>query len=254
MRILFSLLAIGLLAAGCAGTGGVNTTSSQEYRATTVQRGYEASTDLDRAVQNQKEIAPLLVLPARFGIARIQNGRLTQIPQAEAEIWSARFREYGSMDYGTVEPVNLTIADTAVRESGNEAFAKDPIARIRLGAAAQKLDAVFIYEVSGTSRTSENALSVADLTIIGAYIAPSRKVEATGQVNSVLMDVRNGYPYISQSTAIDRQALSAWVGSRAKRRDVLDRAIVDAVEQMSREMVPLMEQLKDQLNARAAQG
>ena len=66
---------------------------------------------------------------------------------------------------------------------------------IRLAGARQHLDAVLIYEVDATADSKNNPLSLADWTIIGAFVLPSQDVKAQGVAQAILLDVRNGYHY-----------------------------------------------------------
>ena len=62
-------------------------------------------------------------------------------------------------------------------------------------------------------RQSGTPLNLADLTIIGAYLFPSRVVRARGYASALLVDVRNGYPYGTAAAVVKDGTLAPTVFS-----------------------------------------
>jgi len=117
------------------------------------------------------------------------------------------------------------------------------VRKIRPGAARQHTDAVLIYEVSGRQRNESTVLSMADLTIIGMFMIPSRTLEAKGVANALPIDVRNGYPYGTATATADDTGISTLVGSDDRAwalaqgtRTKAAIALTAEVEQMARDL------------------
>lgn len=229
------LLGISALTVAACSTA-VQTSSGQDYLA----RGDQRLTELGNTAQVAGErsdalraaasVEPLLRFPAKIGIARIEGGALTPIPDAEMAAFAGALEQTGGA-YGDFVPLNLLVTAMAVPEDQLAALsgmrggapllrARRAVDAIRLGAARQHMDALMVYEVFGTSDTKQSALSVGDLTILGAFLLPGRKVDAVGHAEGILIDVRNAYPYLTASETVTRDGLAASARSR-KRGDAL---------------------------------
>ena len=161
-------------------TASLQTTSGADYLAR-----YDASheiangtaTDVDEDVRRIAAIEPSLAFPARIGLARIKHGSLTALSADEARIWQDTVESLGDQ-YGAMVPVSPLIA-SMVREPAAPGMdrAAAVIADIRRGAARQHLDYVLAYEVGSSRNDRANALALADLTIIGMFVLPSRTID-----------------------------------------------------------------------------
>lgn len=156
----------------------------------------------DQQVREVAKVEPILKFPARIGLARIDRGRLTAVPGDEIEAWMETREKLGDK-FGEFIPVNPLIANMVSQSVDLKNY--NVINKIRLGAARQHLDAVLIYEVYSKSETNKNALAVADLTIIGGYLLPSRAETTEGFATALLIDVLQGYPYGTAQASVDKQ-------------------------------------------------
>jgi hypothetical protein len=248
MRLLLSSLFL-LLLLGCGAD--VQTSSGSEYLAARPDYRPASGTDLDRAVERAANVEPLLRFPARFGLARISGGRHVPVPPREADAWIAFAAAHP--DYGSFVPISPVISEMTVASLDLPgAWNNNPIVAIRLAAARQHVDAVLVYTVGGTREDQASPLSLLDLTIIGAYLVPSRGVAGTAIASGLLFDVRNGYPYVTLTTnATDRGFVPA-VGSTARSADLLVDAQVDAVAKLAGEAGRALTSLRTQLQQKAA--
>jgi hypothetical protein len=123
---------------------------------------------------------------------------------------------------------------------------------IRIAAARQHIDAVLIYEVVGASRDRATVLSAADLTIIGAFLIPSRSLQGTATAAALLVDVRNGYPYGSALARAEQAGIWTNMGSTSRRLEVQGAAEIAAVRNLTGEVVTMVERLRRELDARPA--
>lgn len=252
-----ALFAAAILLAACDNY--VQTTSGAEYlnryqSARNVNADGAASTVAadDQAVREIANVEPELTFPARIGIARVFDGRLSPMPAHEAQQWRKLADRLGP-DWGEFVPISPLVAALAAGSvsnatTGHNAWRGDieqTVRAIRFGAARQHVDAVLIYEVFANSEVDTNILSVTKLILVGYLVAPSEEITAHGFANAMLVDVRNGYVYgYAQSEANDPVEMLSTSASeydnvkRAKavaRTSAVDRLVVD-VEDMAREL------------------
>lgn len=191
-------------------------------------------------------VEPTLEFPAKIGLARLQHSHLTAIPAEEAEAWENLKTKLGS-EFGEFVPINPMVAEMVsegVSFTGNNAT-QTAINKIRLGAARQHVDAVLIYEVVSISGSSKNFLSIADLTIIGAYILPSQTKNAEAIASALLIDVVQGYPYGTvTANVIKANSTSTSVGSYNKGKMVSKTAETKAAINLTGEVEKLMHSVK----------
>lgn len=233
-----------LLLSGC--TNDVQTTSGAAYRAARPEFDAKAGTDMDRAVARAANVEPLLRFPARIGLARIRNGELSTVPPREADAWIA-FSSANSQ-YGTFVPISPLISELAA--SASDGAARTVVDRVRLGAARQQVDAVLLYTAAGQSRDNGSVLSLLDLTIIGAYLIPSRSVAGEAVATALLFDVRNGYPYGTATATANATGFVASVGSGQQSRVLAEDAQVAAVGKLTAEVETMMARLRTELAQR----
>ncbi|MCR9270804.1 MAG: hypothetical protein NXH72_12510 [Hyphomonadaceae bacterium] len=241
-----SLTAIAVVFALGACATSLQTTSGADYLAR-----YDASheiangapTDVDDDVRRIAAIEPNLNFPARIGLARIDRGALTALPVDEARIWQDLAAEMGP-DYGEFVPVSPLIA-SMVGEPAAPGMdrAAAIIANIRRGAARQHLDYVLTYEVGSSHNEKANALALADLTIIGMFVLPSRTIEVEATANGLLLDVRTGYPYATLTTHAEKSGISRAVSEWSTSLDYADTAEERAVAELAEEFGESMDAL-----------
>lgn len=189
----------------------------------------DGAPDLDREVRAAAAVEPLLKFPARIGLARIDESGMTPLPPAEAEAWEKLGERLGAA-WGEFVPVSPLVARLAASAAGSATGDKRDayqnrlertVREIRLGAARQHVDAVLVYEVRGQQSNQMTPLSVADLTLIGAYVLPTRSIHAKGFATALLVDVRNGYPYGFVDPVVEEDStLRPAVGSDDRAREM----------------------------------
>jgi len=210
----------------------------------------------DDLVRDAASVEPLLRMPARFGLARIDGGRLTTIPAGEMAMWRQIAERQRAM--GTFVALDPFLADYVVKTvlpNDRRALARDArdvITTIRLGAARQHLDAVLIYEV-GARRTGPDGIDgLWRLTVLGDAPLPARPIETEGIARAFLMDVRNGYPYGVASASVDLEPLarSAWDSRPDDPDGIAAKAAI--VQALAPEVEAMMTGLAEALRTRVA--
>jgi hypothetical protein len=258
-RFLSLTIALGLTSLLAACGTYVQTTSGSQYLA-----GYSASPQegeirlptagetgtVDTDIAQIAAVEPQLRFPARLGLARIDSGRLTQVPPAEADAWRGLAGRLGS-GYGEFVPVSPLIA--ALATPADASGCRDPygvclaevVKQVRFGAARQHLDAVLIYEPFGRSSEEGNILSVTKLALIGFFL-PTEDIEAEGFAQAILVDVRNGYTYGSASAVAEEptRRLSTSGNSYKVQEDARADAQLRAVAALTGEVESMMHELR----------
>jgi hypothetical protein len=230
MRTLVLSLAAALALGAC--DYNVQTSSGADYLAR-YDAALPATAEPDAAIRRAAAVEPILTFPARFGIARIENGRLTGIPAAEVALWTGLIEKHRSLgEFAPISPIIAEFTADAVlqpRAGRDRRDTGELVTTIRLGAARQHVDAVLIYEVGATSGEGLTFLAFADLTIIGGAFLPTRSLEARGVASALLLDVRNGYPYGTASAEADLSALSVTYGSDRRTEELRREAALKVV-------------------------
>lgn len=235
------ICAAAIVLAGCTHTS--QYTSGAAYGAKFTQAAYQTGSGIDADVRRIAAIEPSLSFPARIGIARIENGRLTSVPVDEAYVWQDMTIELGA-DYGEFVPVSPMITSMVQAPRGENGLRTSSLVDdIRRGSARQHLDHVLIYEVNAKSTKQSNGLRLADLTILGLYVLPSRDVKIDASASAMLIDVRNGYPYGSASAFAQKDKSVTSAGSRKARSKLSEAARVKAVENLSGDVEAFMQEL-----------
>lgn len=229
------------------------TTSGRDWLAAYPQSKNTAgpSGDIDAQVRSMAAVEPTLRFPARIGIARLDQGGLAPIPADEAEHWTKAAYDLGS-GFGEFVPISPMVASMVEQpfvEGARVSFAKHTMDTIRLAAARQHLDAVLIYEVDGTANAKDTGLSLAEWTLIGAFVLPSQDVKAVGVAQAMLIDVRNGYPYGTVRSSSDDKGLSTRIESRDTGERLKEKVMADAVAKLTGEAETMMRELKPELAA-----
>lgn len=242
MRLVPLILPL-LLMSGCANN--TQLSSGAEYLAARPEYSAASGTDLDKAVARAANVEPLLRFPARIGLARISHGQFVPVPPREADAWIAFAQFHGQ--YGEFVPVSPLVGDLVTAGAGLPKYGSNPIVPIRLAAARQHIDAVLVYAVGGYSKDKASPLSILDLTIIGAYLVPSRSVEGSAIASALLFDVRNGYPYGTVSATSTQTGFVPSVGSGNQSQNLQVDAQVDAVAKLTGEVDKMLATLHDEI-------
>lgn len=208
-----------------------------------------AGGSIERAVFEAANAEPLLRFPARIGLARIHQGRLTTVPPGEADAWLELIRTRGAA-YGEFVPVSPLVAQLTAASVAGRDTVRSAVDTIRIGAARQHLDAVLVYEVAGGRRDNATPLSVLDLTIVGNFLVPSRALQGRATAAAMLIDVRNGYPYASTSAQAEEDGVWTNSGSTDRSMELMRRTEVEAVRRLTIEVGNAMERLRADLDRR----
>lgn len=243
LKLTVCLAAISL----CACSAHTQLTSGHDYLARYAPTKSHVSSSIDQDVRNIAAVEPNLHFPARIGLARIERRSLTNIPADETASWTDLADELGPR-YGEFVPVSPFIA-SMVRPEDTDLRTDHVVADIRRASARQHLDYVLIYEVSQNASKKSNALSFADLTILGMFVLPSRNMKVDSTASALLIDVRNGYPYGTATAFASKKKVTTAASSGSYRQSVRDKTNIKAVANLTIEVETMFEELHDKLDA-----
>ncbi len=108
---------------------------------------------------------------------------------------------------------------------------------------------MLIYEVDGTADAKDSGLSLAEWTLIGAFVLPSQDVTAMGVAQAMLIDVRNGYPYGTIRSDSGGDSASTRVDSHETGDRLKEKVMADAVAKLTGEAETMLRELKPELAA-----
>lgn len=247
------LICLALVVMGCANT--VQTTSGEAYLkkyAQVPQRSGKSAGpgefDIDAAIREAASVEPILEFPARIGLVRITHyGRISDIPEAEAEHWAALADRLGE-GFGSFVPINPLIAKLTAAEAPNpNPHQLDVVSQIRLIAARQHLDAVLMYEVNTAREIEQNAMAATDFAIVTAFVLPSRKIKGEAIGTALLIDVIQGYPYGTVEARVQEQKLATLWGTNRKSEAIAARLRASVTAELVVETQTMFTELRSQL-------
>ena len=248
MRAFSVLPAIMIAAALSACSAHVQSSSGTDYLARYAQYDAVESSDMrtetDAAVREIAAIEPQLQFPARIGLARIGDyGRLVTVPGPELEIWGALADEIGPTvgEFVPISPMIASMVSDPSVSGTNRTSAV--ISHIRKGAARQHVDYVLVYETATKREDKANAISVADLTIVGMFVLPTRSVDVEATASGILLDVRNGYPYATLTAHAEKSSITRAINTGSTKRSLAATAEERAVSELAVDMREAMDLL-----------
>lgn len=234
------LLGSALVLGACSHTA--QYTSGQDYLARYKDDSAAVNNSTDLDVREIATIEPNLKFPARIGLARIERGNLITLPMDEALHWQDMGAALGE-GYGDFVPVSPLIT-AMVNPGRHHTQPVKVVDEIRRGAARQHLDYVLIYELMDVADDKRNALQLADLSVLGLFVLPSRDVKVEATATAMMIDVRNGYPYGTASAFADEKGISTVINKHDKKQNLKDKAREQAVDKLTNEVAQFMEELK----------
>lgn len=138
-------------------------------------------------------VARGLTLPARIGLVRVRNGRITPVPGPERARWAGMVFQVNQRLLYPLRLVPLPPPQPATAAAVADAPAPGGgIESLLDGAARSGLDAVLFYELSVRVEGDRLAAALADLPVFGGVIPQTASTEGHGTALAVLVDSADG--------------------------------------------------------------
>jgi hypothetical protein len=112
--------------------------------------------------------------------------------------------------------------------------------------AALDLDTQYVLLMGGIIDHSNNStpLSLADITIVGSFVVPSRSLHAVGKASACLIDARTGRVVFTVSSDATRDTLCPSAVADGGEEQLLESVRQDLVKNVTKEVIGRMEQEK----------
>lgn len=169
--------------AGCVATSGFNRTLLEG------RLHEETNKVTDNDIQQIQTLKPQLHFPCRIAVA-LQAGagewRWTPKDRQAMETWAAALRQEG-------------IASDVIFMS-TMFMSGDTLKDLRASAARYGADALLLIKGAAVTDSRLNPLAVLDLTVVGGFLVPGSHRDALYKMDGGLIDVNNGYLYVSMET------------------------------------------------------
>ncbi len=234
--VVAGLVCLVLLLAACGTT--VQTTSENDrlgrYAA---QAAVAKGQAIDSAARQAALEEPALRFPARIGLARIEKGAVSPVPQNEADAWLAMVKALGPGwgEFVPISPLEVALAcpgkvdpmgrDKGARRTGSRCDStaiQATVYGIRQSAGHQQLDAVLIYQVFAGSERGSAASAITKLALVDLWLTLSTAGQADDQAQGVLVDVRYGAIYGFAAGGADTSLWAAFDGTKSAVRNLAE--------------------------------
>jgi hypothetical protein len=205
--------------------------------------------NIDEKIREVAGTKPSVQFPARIGLVKLYNGKITNLTAEEIEAWNQAKRELGE-DFGEFVPLSSMIVVHAIppKDKKTPQDTSQIFSQIRLGAAGKHFEQVLIYEVFSKTKTTKLSSAVADWTIVGGYFVPSRQIDTIGYANALLLDVRSGYPYGTASTTLNTSKISTTQTYRDESRNLADQNEIATAIRLIPQTQKMIEEFIKQIN------
>jgi hypothetical protein len=142
------------------------------------------------------DVEPEIRFPACIGIARIEDGAVTQIPVGEGVVWDAQFDLLGDAVGRKVDVLMTSAADPVVA-----------LADLREDGRAAGLDYAVVYELAFDESPGEGPSAVDLLRVFPTFEGEQSSDPARAAGAAVLMDIADGRMYgVASAIVIESEA------------------------------------------------
>lgn len=237
--VVAAVVGAAMLVGGCASSG----LSPREQPGRDVSAYLRASqmvgdggAGLTSYVQRNDEAGPARIIkPASVAVAQI--GEVTPPDEMLREL------EARPDLFHTVQAVS-GMSDGARRHGDQAAAVKNHLESMRAFAADIGADYLLVY--GGTVDASERGgpLGLLDLTIVGAFVVPSHKLEVEAKATAMLLDTRTGRPIATASSDAEASTISPSVGLRGRQIDQMQEARDETIDELTDRIISRFEQLE----------
>lgn len=115
--------------------------------------------------------------------------------------------------------------------------ARSQMNRMRQVARDMQMDYLLVCGGTIDHATTDTGLSLLDLTIVGAFVVPSKEIQGTARASAAMVDVETGRVVLITSAEADRTKLASSVGQQGGQIDLLERLRDDVVDKLGKQVV-----------------
>jgi hypothetical protein len=177
-----------------------------------------------------------LALPANLAVAQVGElgppTRFLNKLRARPELFA---RVEGVSGAVSVEPQPVNPAGDSTITA--EERARVEVDRIRQVARDMGMDHLLLVGGTIDQVTKENGLSLLDLTVVGAFVAPSKQVDAEARASGALIDVASGRVRLIASADTSRGRLASSVTQSSGEIDVMREARDEVLDKLAAQVI-----------------
>jgi len=182
-----------------------------------------------------------LVLPAKVAVAQV--GEVTP-PTAFLKKLRSRPELFSRVEpvsgAETVEPQRVPPAGDSTITAGEQA--REEMDRMLAVARDMGMDQLLLVGGTIDQATKENGLSLLDLTIVGAFVVPSKQVDAEARASGALIDLASGRVTLFASADASRGRLASSATQSAGELDVMREARDEVLAKLAAQVIAQCEQ------------
>jgi hypothetical protein len=237
--VLAALLAPALALIGCTSSG----LSPREIKGRDISSFTTASFRLDHAAQRINAGRPAVSKP--ISVVAVQLGEVAP-PQELME----RLRDESEL-FSSVQPSTGVVS--SVRPHGHHArqaghvYASDSTREhaqmLMQSARDMGADTLLIYGGTVDATDRGTPLSLLDITIVGAFVLPSRVIETEGKAMAMLVDTETGQVIATTSADAADTSLSTSFGKQGAQRNQMQSVRDDVIDELTVELIERVRKL-----------
>jgi hypothetical protein len=224
------LAVVGIIG-GCTSSGlSPREVRGQDY-ATYVYSMYDPlATGTTPAAAHQPVATPAKVAVAQLGEVAPPSLMMDALRKEHAAFASVQPIP-GVIDVGYVPGQRGTPTEYSARQ-----VAAEQGQRMRRYASDVGADYLFLFGGTVDEATTNTPLTLANATIIGAFIVPSEKLQAQVRASGSLIDVKSGQVVLAVSADANKSRVSPTVGKETDRLELLKSCRDDVVKQLAEQL------------------
>lgn len=225
------LISVAIAVAGCESAG----LSPREVPGRS-QSAYLYALYAEMSPEDRNAPLPPLRLPARVGVVQVGEAA------PPAPLLDALRKDAGV--FARVETLPGVLHEGADYHHHHNRGAPDlteqnraQVAGLRSLAADLGMDYLLLVGGTVDYGTSGTPLSLADLTIVGAFIVPSRETRATARANGALIDVATGRVLVNSSAEAERGSLVPSISVDGEQAKLLTKLRDDVLTELGKRVL-----------------
>ena len=258
-RLCAAGLSLAIVAAGCESSGlSARETDHRDYSSyvhalydePALPPGSPADSPAGAQVPMEPQAPAKLVLPCRLAVAQVgevappqaflqklrdQAGLFTRVEtvsgiSAEEGLVTGEAQDEGFTPRHVAGP---PAPGRAWRNASAREVARRDLARMRRQARDMGMDHLLVVGGTIDQTTQDNGLGVMDLTIVGAFVVPSKEIKAEARAAAALIDVPSGRVIMTASSDTSRKGVASSATQESGQINVLREARDEVVNKLA---------------------
>ena len=243
-----SLVALAAVLAGCTSSGLSPRETDRQNYSSLVYSLYELPATPADAADAPLAAPPKLARPARVAVAQVGEVAPPQALLAKLRGRPDLFSRVESIS-GTTAPIGPggEFPQQAAYSSpapGSQEQVRLDVSRMRRMARDMGMDCLLVIGGTMDYATHGNGLAILDLTIVGAFVVPSKEITAKATAAGALVDVESGRVVLTASADAGKGGLASTATQEGGELNVLRQARDEVVDKLADSVVAQCQRLQ----------